>query len=71
MYMSGWLVVVPRYLPISLNVVSISSSPIANLGNGNGICVHTEMRLQDDNGHDEVSKSRAATEAAGLEIGGR
>lgn len=71
MYMSGWLAVVPRYLPISLNVVSISSSTIANLGNGNGICVHTEMRLQDDNGHDEVSKSRAAAEAAGLEIGGR
>lgn len=57
-----WLAVVRRCLPISLNVVSISSSPIANLGciSGNGIghCACIEERLQGDNGYATTRSTR-------------
>lgn len=61
-----WLAVVRRCLPISLNVVSISSSPIANLGciSGNGIGHCIGERLQGDNGYATTRSTRIAAVAA-------
>lgn len=61
-----WLAGVRRCLPISLNVVSISSSPIANLGciSGNGIghCACIEERLQGDNGYATTRSTRIVSQ---------